>query len=215
MDLNATRSRRQMIGSLAGLVGGVAVGGRLLLDGVTFADGHVAEIRRPATALETAVRQIPVAELHFPVDVTGGDLVMPNGFGGVSGVGGSHRGVDIGNECTDGTGRPLLACVDGELVSEKVLSSAGRLRILRDAAGDHYRYHHLDSYEDTIVVGDRVERGQVIGYMGSSGNTVWAHLHFEVWVGGLSPQTGGAAVDPEPLLPLPMPGVRVGPPSCS
>lgn len=168
------------------------------------------------SATEPAVRLALDGKLHFPVDLTGGDLVLPNGFGGVSGVNGSsgHNGVDIGNGCSDGHGRPLLACVDGVLDSEKFLSTAGRLRVLRDGIGNYYRYHHMDAYEPTVQVGDAVTRGQVIGYMGSSGNTSWAHLHFEVWVGGISPQQGGAPIDPEPRLPLPNGDVTIGQPNC-
>ncbi|NND75303.1 MAG: M23 family metallopeptidase [Ilumatobacter sp.] len=218
MHDQSTHTRRQLIGSvarvlIAGVVGGAATaqltGGRRVL-------GVEPVLRAAATALEPAVRLALHGDLHFPVDVAGGDLVIPNGFGGVSGVkgAGGHNGVDIGNGCSDGRGRPLLACVDGTLNSEKVLSTAGRLRVLADDVGNYYRYHHLDAYAPEIEVGDRVRRGDVIGYMGSSGNTSWSHLHFEVWIGGISPGLGGRAVDPLPRLPLPIPGVTVGLPDC-
>lgn len=205
-----------MIGSAAralGVLGGAAavqiVGGRLV-------QGLSPAVQSPADALAPAVRLAFDGDLHFPVDTTGGDLVIPNGFGGTSGVNGprGHNGVDIGNGCSVGRGRPLLACIDGFLHAERVLSTAGRLRILADGVGNYYRYHHLDAYNDDIAVGDQVRRGDVIGYMGSTGNTQWAHLHFEVWIGGLSSRTGGRPVDPMPRLPLPIPGVTVGPADC-
>lgn len=207
-----------MIGSALGFVGAGFVGAAQLTGlfdaaavlGLDDGSSESAAARQPATRLAFD------GKLTFPVDVTGGDLVMPNGFGGASGVRGEggHNGVDIGNGCTDGRGRPLLACIDGVVHSQSQLQSAGNTLVLRDGVGNYYRYHHLDEYESSIAVGDEVTAGDVIGYMGSTGNTQWAHLHFEVWVGGISPGQGGAAVDPEPRLPLPIEGVTVGQPDC-
>ncbi len=207
-----------MIGSVVRACGAAAFGGGILTHaaggGSVLSLGPT--VQGAALAMQPAARLAFDGPLHFPVDVTGGDLVLPNGFGGSSGVHGSggHNGVDIGNGCSDGRGRPLLACVDGVLAGERVLSSAGRVRILADGVGNFYRYHHLDAYELSVRVGDRVRRGDVIGYMGSSGNTSWPHLHFEVWIGALSTREGGEVVDPMPRLPLPIDGVTVGPPNC-
>ena len=48
-------------------------------------------------------------------------------------------------------------------------------------------------------VGDTVTVGQLVGKVGSTGNSTGAHLHFEIWVGG-GWYTGGHPTDPLPLL---------------
>lgn len=150
-----------------------------------------------------------VRRLSFPVDVTGGKLVMPNGFGGNSVTRGSgrHNGTDIGEGCFNPSKRPLLACSDAVFVDTSFGSSFGLKITLADGFGNYFHYHHMDSITEGLELGDTVAAGQVVGFMGSSGNTQWAHLHFEVWVGGLSTQRGGRAVDPDPWLPLPIEGV--------
>ena len=42
------------------------------------------------------------------------------------------------------------------------------------------RYAHLDAYE--VRPGQRVQRGDVIGFVGSTGRSTAPHLHYEVWV---------------------------------
>ena len=68
-----------------------------------------------------------------------------------------------------------------------------------------YRYHHLADFEPGLSVGDVVTCGQVIGTIGGTPNPNVPHLHFEARRGGPI----GAAIDPFPLLPLPLRGVAV------
>jgi murein DD-endopeptidase MepM/ murein hydrolase activator NlpD len=60
-------------------------------------------------------------------------------------------------------------------------------------------YYHLD--ETRVALGDAVATGQVIGAVGATGRVTGAHLHFGVVL-------GGARVDPEALLALPVPADR-------
>ncbi len=57
-------------------------------------------------------------------------------------------------------------------------------------------YAHLDEYADDIQVGDWVEAGQVIGFVGNSGNakTTPPHLHYGIYL------KGQGAVNPYPYL---------------
>ncbi len=174
----------------------------------------------PARAVDPAVRLGITGKLTFPVDTsaTFGSLVCLNNFGGRSNANGAcnHAGVDIGNDEISGLGRPLLACADGFVEKDETFSdSAGRTRILRDGLGTFYRYHHLDSYESSLSEGDAVTAGQVIGYMGNTGNTVWSHLHFEIWQDSLTPSEA-TIIDPVPRLPFPLEGVSLNSPTaCS
>jgi murein DD-endopeptidase MepM/ murein hydrolase activator NlpD len=57
----------------------------------------------------------------------------------------------------------------------------GRTLYLAGADGRHdYYYAHLDSYADGLEVGRRVERGDVLGAVGQTGNARSPHLHFQV-----------------------------------
>lgn len=171
----------------------------------------------PAESNEPAVRLGIEGKLTFPVDTdpAHGSLVCLNNFGGKSTANGAcnHNGVDIGNDEISGRGRPLLACVDGFVEKDEYLpGSGGYMRILRDALGNYYRYHHLDEYETSLVEGDPVVAGQVIGTMGTSGNTQWSHLHFEVWIGSLTPRYA-TVIDPTPRLPFPQANVTLNSPT--
>lgn len=177
-----------------------------------------ASVTGPARALDQAVRVGFTGKLTFPVDPDPayGSLVCLNNFGGRSTANGScsHNGVDIGNDEISGVGRPLLACADGFVEKDEAFSSAGRTRILRDGLGTFYRYHHLDSYESSLSEGDPVTAGQVIGYMGATGNTVWPHLHFEMWLNSLTPRLA-TIIDPVPRLWFPLGVTLRAPTACS
>jgi murein DD-endopeptidase MepM/ murein hydrolase activator NlpD len=89
------------------------------------------------------------------------------------------------------------------------------LRLGRSAAGgiavDHldptgrycYYYAHLAGYAPGLASGQRVRRGQVIGYVGSTGNASPGapHLHFAIFRTGARPSTcGGTPINPYPYL---------------
>ena len=202
MVFESTRTRRQLIGSVGGVFGASVLG-----LGAFRVLAEPLNVTGPARALEPAERLGIEGELAFPVDPTGGDLVMPNGYRD-----GVHKGIDIGNGCSAGRGRPLLACADAVVNSMEQSTRAGRYITLRDDADNYYRYHHLDAFIEGMEVGNAVSAGQVIGLMGFTGNTNWAHVHFEVWRLSLSPNIG-FPVDPLPLLPRPA-GFTIGPPQC-
>lgn len=101
-------------------------------------------------------------------------------------------------------GTPVLAVNDGKIV-KLFNSKQGGLTIYQfDPAETHaYYYAHLDSYASDIAEGHVVKRGDVIGYVGSTGNASpeAPHLHFAVFV--LGPEKKwwqGTAINPYPLL---------------
>jgi murein DD-endopeptidase MepM/ murein hydrolase activator NlpD len=223
MIADATRTRRQMIGSVLGLLGVGVVGlsrlGRVVptvlgagnegIGSSAIAGETARRVAPPTTTTTTTTTLPPPGELAFPVDPAGGLLVL-NNFSGNSVSQGpcAHKGIDIFVE--DGViGRPLLACTDALLQDWRLApgsGSQGNAWILEDANGDIYRYHHLDSFESGLEPGMTVARNQVIGYMGTSGNANYPHLHFEVRRGG----SAGTAENPVPLLPFPIPEVTLG-----
>jgi murein DD-endopeptidase MepM/ murein hydrolase activator NlpD len=146
--------------------------------------------------------------IAFPV-LTDTPIVVLDNFGGYStryGCGG-HRGVDIFRADAE-PGQPLLACVDGVLIAQRFdAPGQGNAWVIEDVNGDIYRYHHLDTFAPGLAEGDRVQVGDVLGTMGSSGNASPSgpHLHFEVRRGSWS----GPAEDPVPLFGLPLLNVEL------
>ena len=87
-------------------------------------------------------------------------------------------------------GTTLVAVADGEARFSSNNLGGNAVWVNGDN-GTRYYYAHLSAYEGSSR---RVQAGEVIGYVGSTGNTTVDHLHFEVHPGG------GAAVNPTPYV---------------
>ena len=103
-----------------------------------------------------------------------------------------HIGVDI----VGPKGLALYAVVDGTITKMYGADSSLSGNALRLTGADqtYFFYAHLDSFAPGITVGSTVRAGQIIGYMGSTGNSGVTHLHFEVHPGG------GDAINPYPVV---------------
>ena len=97
----------------------------------------------------------------------------------------AHRGVDYGAP----TGAPVVAVSSGTVVSATYDNANGRMVRLRHASGYESYYLHLSAFGSGIRRGVRVEQGQTIGRVGSTGLATGPHLHY-----GL--KKNGAWVDP-------------------
>jgi murein DD-endopeptidase MepM/ murein hydrolase activator NlpD len=101
-------------------------------------------------------------------------------------------------------GTPVLAVADGSV--EKLFDSQrGGLTIYQFEPDGRlaYYYAHLQRYADGLAEGQAIRRGQVIGYVGATGNADPAapHLHFAIFV--LGPERNwwqGQAINPYPAL---------------
>ena len=89
-----------------------------------------------------------------------------------------HGGVDIGA----GWGSPIVAAADGQVVAAGWAGGYGREVRIAHAGGLVSLYAHMS--EIVAQPGAYVRRGQLIGYVGSSGLSTGPHLHFEVRQGG-------------------------------
>lgn len=102
---------------------------------------------------------------------------------------GAHDGIDIAG-C--GWNSNIYAIYSGEVVTSSYTSTNGNYIIIKDDKGVYSMYAHLAN--KYVWAGQRVERGQVIGGMGSTGFSTGTHLHFSTWHG--YPYYGGYAFNP-------------------
>jgi murein DD-endopeptidase MepM/ murein hydrolase activator NlpD len=118
------------------------------------------------------------------------------GRGDVSG--GWHHGDDI----FSALGTPLLAVAHGTVFSVGWNKVGGWRLWLRDDGGNEFYYAHLSAYSPLAVNGAIVDAGDVLGFMGNTGDAEGTpyHLHFEVHPVGLLGLGYDGAVDPTPYL---------------
>ena len=89
-----------------------------------------------------------------------------------------HYGVDFAAE----KGTPVRAIGDGVIAyADWKLGGYGRLVEVQHDSNFTSRYAHLNGYARGIRAGTAVKKGQIIGYVGSSGRTTGPHLHFELY----------------------------------
>ena len=88
----------------------------------------------------------------------------------------------------------ICAWGDGEVTGAGVLDDLGGNQVVIDHGGGLVtRYCHLEDASMRVKAGDRVTRGQLLGWMGTTGRSTGEHLHFQV-------ERDGIPVDPLPLL---------------
>jgi len=163
----------------------------------------VAEI--PASGAEAAapaVRLQAVAPPNFPMEVTPRCDILDN-FGDPRSGGRTHAGMDI----LATLGQDVYAMKDGTLTLQTFANSGGSSSLsgnlwrltASDGSGDYYIYAHLSEFAPGLSKGSIVYAGQLIGFVGDTGNAGPGnyHLHFEIHPGG------GNAVNPLPLVTVP------------
>lgn len=99
----------------------------------------------------------------------------------------SHNGVDLAAP----TGTPVYATADGLIGRADWFSSYGLYISIDHGADLETRYAHLSRL--AVAAGERVKKGDLIGYVGSTGRSTGPHLHYEVRVDGV-------AVNPIPYM---------------
>jgi murein DD-endopeptidase MepM/ murein hydrolase activator NlpD len=104
--------------------------------------------------------------------------ILTDGFGGRSdpftGEAASHNAVDISSV----VGQPVRCPADGIVVKAEWANGYGNVIYLSHGYGYSTRYGHLSAYN--VKAGQHVKRGDVIGFVGSTGRSTGPHLHYEV-----------------------------------
>ena len=91
-----------------------------------------------------------------------------------------HRGTDFAAP----PGTPIFAAGDGVIETRERHRGYGRFIRIRHNRRMMTAYAHMSRFADGLGIGSRVEQGDVIGYVGSSGLSTGPHLHYEVLVDG-------------------------------
>jgi murein DD-endopeptidase MepM/ murein hydrolase activator NlpD len=160
--------------------------------------------RKPQT-LAPSLRRIPQG---LQPKLTAGGYVFPvfpsasfsDSFGAFRGdvAGNWHHGDDLFAPL----GAPILACADGTVFSVGWNDVGGNRLWLRDGQGNEFYYAHLSAYSPAARNGNRVKAGEVVGFVGNTGDAQGTpyHLHFEVHPVSLLALGYDGAVDPTPYL---------------
>lgn len=151
----------------------------------------------PRTAPEA--KELDARNLSIPVQGIAPDKLVRSFHEARSGSR-SHEAIDI----LAPKGTPVVAVEDGT-IAKLFVSKAGGITVYQFDPGKEYSYYyaHLDRYADGLVEGATVHRGQVLGYVGTSGNAPkdTPHLHFAVF--RLTPEKQwwqGTPIDPYDVL---------------
>ena len=132
--------------------------------------------------------------LVFPV---GGKCAFIDTYGAARAGGRAHEGVDI----IAPQGKPIYAVTSGTIWRMSYLGGGsntlgGNSVHLKagDGTGTYYYYAHLVAFADGITKGATVTAGQLLGFVGMTGNASGPHLHFEIH------PNGGTSVNPYPAV---------------
>jgi murein DD-endopeptidase MepM/ murein hydrolase activator NlpD len=147
-------------------------------------DATPAALAVPADASDLS--RLRARDLEIPVRGFRASELSDNYTQGRAG-GALHEALDI----MAPRGTPVLAVEDGR-IAKLFLSKPGGITLYQfDPSGEFaYYYAHLDGYADGIAEGGMLRKGQVIGYVGSSGNASAdaPHLHFAIYKLGAEKQ---------------------------
>jgi murein DD-endopeptidase MepM/ murein hydrolase activator NlpD len=139
--------------------------------------------------------------VSVPAGMPVGGVRMSSGYGmrnhPVLGGRRSHNGVDLAGP----TGTPVYATADGIVGKAERFGSYGKYIQIEHGGEMETRFAHLSGYN--VVAGQRVRKGDLIGYIGSTGRSTGPHLHYEVRI-------AGEPVDPRPYMVADAGGLAAG-----
>ena len=176
---------------------------------VTDLDSKRSALTVAATVLDGAdsqllAKQIQLAAVRAGSNVVGGGFVFPvagphsysDTFGAPRMFGTSYAHLHQGTDIFAASGTPLVAVERGVVFSMGSDVLGGTKLWLQGASNTKYYYAHLSAFAEGVTEGMTVSAGDVIGFVGNTGNAITtpAHLHFQVH------PNGGPAVNPYPLL---------------
>jgi len=133
----------------------------------------------------TTTTTVPPATSSGRTCPVNGATTFTDSYGAPRPGGRSHKGVDM----MASRGTPVVAIEAGTLTRKSSSSAGGISLYMKGDSGDTYYYAHLDGYASGVTGGMALTVGQLIGYVGSTGNASYSapHLHFEHQNGNVNP----------------------------
>lgn len=133
-------------------------------------------------ASSTTAAPAPIASISVPSRMPLEGAYMSSGYGmrthPVLGGRRAHAGIDLAAP----TGTPIYATADGLISKAENFSSYGLYVAIEHGAELQTRYAHMSRI--AVAAGQRVKKGDIIGYVGSTGRSTGPHLHYEVRIAG-------------------------------
>ncbi len=132
------------------------------------------EIRRLA--------QLPLDNM-LPIPVKGIRVSqLKDTWGAARSSGRRHEGIDI----MAAKNTKVLSATDGVVVDTRDNALGGKVVWIAGPAGSYHYYAHLNKHKRGLNVGDKVDKGDVIGYVGNTGNARGGspHLHYGIYLSG-------------------------------
>lgn len=157
-----------------------------------------AESEARAAATQNGLRSVGTAQAGGRVAISGFafPVAAPHNFASTFGAPRSGGRLHQGNDIFAPYGTPLYAAERG-VVSQMGTNSLGGIKLwVTGESGTSYYYAHLSAFVIGVVDGSLVGPGDVVGFVGNTGNAISTppHLHFEIHPGG------GPAIDPYAIL---------------
>ncbi len=156
-------------------------------------DGNFDVWREGSRQLRSKINNLdddPVEEVPIPILFGIGRWNLSRNFGDVRGSGRSHEGLDI----MAPRGAPIVSPTEAVVIRVGDGASSGYYVYTANPGNETFAYMHLDEMSE-LDEGDVLDPGDLIGYVGNSGNAIGGstHLHFEI-------RDEGGATDPFPRL---------------
>jgi len=162
--------------------------------GAATGDREFAELFASWKSMDTPgaiTAEAPIAAVSVPSRMPLESAMLTSDYGmrthPVLGGRRNHKGVDLAQP----TGTPVYATADGVVSMAERFSSYGNYIQIEHGGEIQTRYAHLSGY--AVAAGQQVTKGQLIGFVGSTGRSTGPHLHYEVRI-------AGDAVDPRPYM---------------
>ena len=149
--------------------------------------------KKPVPLPNTQVNKLQMMRLdsRLPVPVKGiSRTQLRDTWGAARSQGRSHEGIDIMAE----RGTKVYSATEGLVADLRNNNLGGKVIWILGPSGSWHYYAHLDGHKRGLHVGDYVRKGDLIGYVGNTGNArhTAPHLHYGIYLNG----KGRGAVNP-------------------
>ena len=165
---------------------GITKVGRVLAATFSLSGSDVSAIRfdgssSKAQYYDAAGKTLRAQFLRAPLEFRRISSTFGNRFHPILGQWKNHKGTDY----AAAAGTPVRAIGDATVIRAGWSNGYGNLLELRHRNGYVTRYGHLRAFAKGVHQGARIEIGQTVAYVGTTGMSTGPHLHFEVLVGGV------------------------------